>query len=225
VSEETANGTLKNRVYADLHRSIIMGHRLPGEKIDVRQLARDYGTSITPVREALQMLNQEGLVTIKPRSGYLVTQFTLKQLRDLLELREILELASVERAVTRITEEQIAELEAVYTGYTGDDDESYTRYTAENRRFHVLIAQATGNQELTEMLGHLHDRLARFMVLRRAGETMQYTHARIIEGLHSHDPGAARQAMLDELLDTRKVVLERVIQEQGDCWRLDSRKT
>jgi DNA-binding GntR family transcriptional regulator len=225
VSEETGNGTLKNRIYIELHRSIIMGHRLPGEKIDVRQFARDYGTSITPIREALQMLNQEGLITIRPHSGYLVTWLTLKQLRDLLELREILELASVERAATRITEEQIAELEAVYTGYTGDDDESYARYTAENRRFHVLIAQATGNQELTEMLGHLHDRLARFMVLRHAGETMQYTHAHIAEALRSRDMGAARQAMLNELLDTREVVLERVIQEQGDSWHLDRQKT
>jgi DNA-binding GntR family transcriptional regulator len=224
VLKEAGNSTLKNKIYVELRSSIIMGHRLPGEKIDVRQLAQGYGTSITPVREALQMLNQEGLVTIKSHSGYLVTQLTLKQLRDLLELREILELASVERAATRITEDQIAELKAVYAGYTGDDDESYARYTAENRRFYVLIARATGNQELAEMLGHLHDRLARFMVLRRAGETMQYTRAHIVEALHSRDVGKARQAMLNELLDTRQVVLERVIQEQGDSWQLDRRK-
>jgi DNA-binding GntR family transcriptional regulator len=223
VSKDAGYSTLKNKIYIELRRSIIMGHRLPGEKIDVRQLARGYGTSITPIREALQMLNQEGLVTIKFHSGYLVTQLTLKQLRNLLELREILELASVERAVTRITEDQIVELKAVHAGYTGDDDESYARYTAENRCFHVLIARATGNQELAEMLGHLHDRLARFMVLRRAGETMQYTHVRIVEALNSGDVGEARQAMQDELLDTRQVILERVIQAQEDSWHLDRR--
>jgi DNA-binding GntR family transcriptional regulator len=220
VSGEIGDGTLKDRVYAELRRSIIMGHRLPGEKIDIRQIAQQYGTSITPIREALQMLDQEDLVTIKPHSGYLVTRLNLRQLRDLMELREILELAAVERAAGQITDGQLRELEQVHSGYTGNDDESYTRYTAENRRFHVLIALAAGNQELAEMLGHLHDRLARFMVMRRAGETMQYTHARIVEALRSHDPAAARQSMLSELAETREFVLTCVIQEQGDAWHL-----
>jgi len=199
---------------------VITGHRLPGEKIDVRELARRYGTSITPIREALQMLHQEGLVTIKPHVGYLVTQVTLKQLRDLMELREILELAAVERAASRITGQQLQDLEGVYAGYTGDDDESYARYTAENRTFHCAIAQATGNQELTEVLGHLHDRLARFMVLRHAGETMNLSHARIVDALRAHQADEACRAMRDELTETHEIVLERVIQEQGDYWSL-----
>jgi DNA-binding GntR family transcriptional regulator len=220
VSREAGDGTLKNRVYADLRRFIIMGHCLPGEKIDARQMARQYATSITPVREALQMLHQEGLVTIKPHSGYLVTQLTLKQLRDLMELREILEVSAVERAAESISRAQIEELEAVHAGYSGDDDKSYARYTAENRRFHYLIAQAAGNVELAGTLGHLHDRLARFMVLRRAGETMQSSHTRIIDALRAHDGERARQAMLDEVRETREIVLSYVIQELGDSWPL-----
>ncbi len=224
MSEESWNGTLKNRIYADLRRSIIMGRRVPGEKIDAREIARHYGTSITPVRESLQMLHQEGLVTIKPHSGYLVTQLTLKQLRDLMELREILEVAAAERAAGRISGAQLKELERVSAGYTGDDDESYARYTAENRTFHCLVAQAAGNQELAEILGHLHDRLARFMVLRQAGETMSSSHAHILQALRAGDAGAARQAMLDEMSETHDIVFERVIQEQGDSWRLRQRK-
>ncbi len=224
LEESWNNGTLKHRIYADLRRSVIMGRRLPGERIDARELARHYGTSITPVREALQMLHQEGLVTIKPHVGYLVTQVTLKQLRDLMELREILELAAVERAASRITSQQIQELEEIFAGYTGDDDESYARYTAENRTFHCAIAQATGNQELTDVLGHLHDRLARFMVLRHAGETMQYSHARIVEALRAHRADEACRAMRDELTETHEIVMERVIQEQGDYWSLGGRK-
>ncbi|MDD3825991.1 MAG: GntR family transcriptional regulator [Anaerolineae bacterium] len=224
AEESWNNGTRKHRIYADLRRSVIMGRRLPGERIDARELARRYGTSITPVREALQMLHQEGLVTIKPHVGYLVTQVTLKQLRDLMELREILELAAVERAASRITSQQLQELEEIYAGYTGDDDESYARYTAENRTFHCAIAQATGNQELTDVLGHLHDRLARFMVLRHAGETMQYSHARIVEALRARRADEACRAMRDELIETHEIVMERVIQEQGDYWALGGRK-
>jgi DNA-binding GntR family transcriptional regulator len=215
--------TSKNLIYKDLRRSISTGDRKPGERLDLDELAKSYGTSITPVRDALQMLSQEGLVTIKPRSGYFVTYVTLKQLRDMLELREILEVASIERATVRITEEQLEQLEHVHAGYTGEDDESYDRYMAENRRFHYLIAEASGNHELAEMLGRLHDRLIRFMVLCRAGETLERRHARVIEALRTGDVAVARQAMLDEVNETRDTILERVIQEEGAFWRLGNR--
>jgi DNA-binding GntR family transcriptional regulator len=215
--------TSKNLIYRELRRSIIVGHRKPGERLYLEALTKSYGTSVTPVRDALQMLSQEGLVTIKPRSGYFVTHITLKQLRDMLELREILEVASIERAVVRITEEQLEQLKHVHAGYTGDDDESYDRYMDENRRFHYLIAQASDNQELAEMLGRLHDRLVLFMVLCRAGETLESRHTHLIEALRTRDVATARQAMLDEINETRETIMERVIQEEGAFWRLGTR--
>jgi len=220
MSAKKVDSTLKEKIYTDLRQSIILGHRPAGQKIDIKQISERYEASITPVREALQMLNQEGLITIKPHSGYLVTQFTLKQLRDLLHVREILELACIELAAARITDEELDGLENVFSGYTGDDDESYARYTAENRRFHFLIAQATGNQELADMVGSLHDRLARFMVMRRAGKEMQQSHNRIMDALRRRDGAAARQALLDEITDSHEKILHKVIQEQGDLWPL-----
>jgi DNA-binding GntR family transcriptional regulator len=212
--------TSKGRIYKELRRSIIMGHCKPGERLSLEDLAQKYNTSITPLRDALQMLSQEGLVTIKPRSGYFITRISLKELHELFELREILELAVVERAAVKITAEYLHQLESVHAGYTGDDDESYDRYTDENRQFHYLLAQATGNHELAETLGRLHDRLARFMVLRGAGQTQEGTHARIIAALRARDAAAARQAMLEEISETRDVVLARVIREEGDAWHL-----
>ena len=217
--------TTKNLIYTELRRSIIMGHRYPGERLDLEALSGSFGTSVTPVRDALQMLDQEGLVTIKPRSGYFVTHVTLKQLRDMLELREILEMASAERAASRISEDQLKELERLHAGYTGEDDESYDRYMEENRYFHYLIAQASGNQELAEALGRLHDRLVRFMVLGRFGHELEDRHARLIEALRSGDARAARQAMLEEVNQTRETILEGVIQEEGATWRLGSRSS
>jgi len=212
--------TSKTLIYKEIRRSIIMGHRKPGERLDLDVLSKRYGTSVTPVRDALQMLSQEGLVTIKPRSGYFCTRITLKQLRDLLEMREILEVAAVERAAARITDEQIEQLEHVHSGYTGDDDESYEPHTDENRRFHCLIAEASGNHELADAMGHLHDRLARFMVMRHAGETMEAIHGRVVQALRAHDVTAARQALLDELGETRDAVLDRVIRAEGAFWHL-----
>jgi DNA-binding GntR family transcriptional regulator len=215
-----SDDTSKGRAYKELRRSIIMGHRRPGERLNLDELTKTYNTSVTPLRDALQMLAQEGLVTIKPRSGYFVSQLTLKELRELLEVREILELAAVERAAARITEDCLEQLKHVHAGYTGDDDESYDRYTDENRHFHYLVAEASGNHHLAEVLGRLHDRLARFMVLRGAGKTQVHTHARIIEALRMHDVQAARQVTLDEIRETRDAILDRVIREDGASWHL-----
>ncbi len=217
-----SDSTSKEQIYRELRRSIIMGHRKSGERLEIDDLRRSYATSVTPVRDALQMLSQEGLVTIKPRSGYFVTRITLKQLRDMLELRKILELAAVERAAQLIGDEQLAGLRSVHAGYTGDDDLSYDRYTDENRRFHVLLAEASGNQELAGALGHLMDRLARFMVLRRAGKSQEMSHQRIIQALEARDVQQARQALLDELDLTREAILDDVIQEEAANWQVDS---
>ncbi len=217
--------TSKNKIYKELRRAIIMGHCIPGERLDVDNLARKYETSVTPVRDALQMLNQEGLVSIKPRSGYFVTRITLKELRDMLELRKILEIASIERAALRITQEQIDQLNKVHAGYTGDDDEAYDRYTDENRRFHYLLAEASGNHELAVTLGRLLDRLARFMVLRHAGKSQANSHSRITDALEANDLPAAREALLDELEATRDAILDGVMQEEAAFWHLNENKT
>jgi len=188
------DGTSADRIYEELRRSIIVGHYRSGQRLSLEKLAERYGTSVTPVREALQMLSQAGLVTNKPHAGFFITQVTLKQLRDLLELREILEVASVERAALQITDERLKELERVHAGYTGDDEVAYERYITENRRLHTLIAEASGNHELARMLGHLHDRLARFFVFVHTGDEMEQRHERLIEALRTRDVETARQA-------------------------------
>jgi GntR family transcriptional regulator, rspAB operon transcriptional repressor len=220
LHEDTLVIPSKNRIYKELRRSIILGHRQPGERLDISDVTNKFHISVTPVRDALHMLHQEGLVTIKPRSGYYVTRITLKELHDMLELRKVLELAAVEKAANRITPEQLAALQGVHAGYSGDDDESYDRYTDENRRFHYLLAMASGNRELAITLGHLLDRLARFMVLRRAGKSQEVTHANIIAALEAGDAAAARQALLDDIEASRDDILDRVFEEEAGSWEL-----
>jgi len=212
--------TSKSLIYKKLRRSIIMGHRNSGERLNVDKIAEDYNTSVTPVRDALQMLSHEGLVDIKPRSGYFVKSITLKQLRDLLDVRRILELTAIERTALRATEEQIEEMGQVHAGYTGDDDESYDRYTDENRQFHYLLAKASGNNELADMVKGLHDRLARFMVMRRAGKSMEITHEKILEALRAQDLEAARQSLLDDIDRAHEAILDSVIEADANSWHL-----
>jgi len=220
MNEATVDSTSKSLIYKKMRRSIIMGQRESAERLNIEEIATEYNTSVTPVRDALQMLSHEGLVVIKPRSGYFVSTITLKQLRDLLDVRRILEVSGVERAALRMTPGQIEELQTVHAGYTGDDDESYDRYTDENRKFHYLLAKASGNNELAELVGKLHDQLARFMVMRRAGKTMEVTHKRIIDALIAHDAESARQALLDDIDRAHEAILDNIMEEDSASWHL-----
>ena len=210
----------KEQIYTELRHAIIMGHVKPGERLNVDELAGRYGISITPVRDALQALCENGLLTQKPRSGFFVPEITLKELRDLLEMREILELSAVARAAERITEHELAELDAVHAGYTGDDERAAERYIQENRRLHYLIGLASGNEKLAEAIGHLHDQLLRYFVFINTGEEMAAMHDRLLAALRAHDAALARQVILQEMRDTQRITLEHAIQQEGDSWQL-----
>jgi DNA-binding GntR family transcriptional regulator len=220
MKQPQSDKTSKSVIYRKLRRSIIMGNRESGERLNPESIAEEYSTSVTPVRDALQMLSHEGLVVIKPRSGYFVATITLKHLRDLLDVRRILELSAVERAALRVTPAQIEELKTVHAGYTGDDEESYDRYTDENRHFHYLLAKVSGNIELAELIAKIHDQLARFMVMRRAGKTMEETHKKIVDALEAHDAEASRQALLDDIDRAHEAILDNVLEEDSETWHL-----
>ncbi len=219
MPKKTGNAT-KHIIYRRIRSDIITGSKKPGERLSIDVLKNEFGTSVTPVRDALQMLNQEDLVTIKPRSGYYVTLVSLKELNDMLELRQILELAAVERAAEKITHEQIAVLENVHAGYTNEENETYSRYTEENQDFHYLVAKASGNQELARQIKHLHDRLARFVVIVRSGKYMIDIHMRLIKKLEAHDPVGAKKTLQKELDEGRRAIMDKIMQEEAGFWHL-----
>ena len=111
-------------------------------------------------------------------------------------------------------------MRAVHEGYTGDDDEAYDRYTDENRHFHYLVGKASGNNELAELIGKLHDQLARFMVMRRAGPTLEKTHSRIIDAIETGNVEAARRALLDDIDPAHDAILDDVLEGEAKSWRL-----
>ncbi len=210
----------KHTIYQRIRAEIITGKKKPGERLSIDILKNQFGTSVTPVRDALQMLSQEALVTIKPRSGYYITLVSLKELNDMPELRQILELAAVERAAEKINDDQIDLLEKVHAGFTTDDDANYSRYTEENKNFHYLVAKASGNHELARQIGHLHDRLARFMIIVRSGKVMNDIHGRLIERLKAHDPAGARKTLQKELEEARIRIMDKIMQEEAGSWHL-----
>ena len=115
---------LRDVVCKTLRRAILAGKMPPGTRLLEVHLADEMGVSRTPIREAIRVLEQEGLVIMRPRRGAEVAKITVPQMRDVLELRTVLDVLAVELACERATDEDIKEIEkaarefeqAVYDG-------------------------------------------------------------------------------------------------------------
>src|ERR1700759_3243287 len=132
------------RVREQLQHAILEGVLKPGERLRAEHLAQRYGTSRTPVREALLQLEAQGLVEVEPNRGAVVKAFDAADLLDLYEVRALLEPAAAARAAPRISAEQLAELHALC-----DDQAPVDEQIAANERFHRIIADAAGSPRLS----------------------------------------------------------------------------
>ena len=101
---------LRDVVFNTLRQAILTGELKPGERLMEIHLANKLGVSRTPIREAIHMLELEGLVTMIPRRGAEVAQITEKSMNDVLEVRRALDALCAELACKRITEEELAML-------------------------------------------------------------------------------------------------------------------
>lgn len=212
--------SMADKAYSRLRREIVASRLKPGERLQIKEWAERFGVSATPMRDALQMLTNQGLVTSRSRSGFYVTQLTLGQLKDMLEIRRVLEVAAVERAAEKISEAQLQELEIVHGPYTGQDLASLERYMDENRRFHYLLCLASGNRELADTVGRLMDRMGRYMVMYGDDEAMATNHAEIIKLLRLHDPQGAAQVIAHHLDLTQEFIINTVILSEAQDWVL-----
>ena len=106
---------LRDVVFHTLREAILKGELKPGERLMELQLASKLGVSRTPIREAIRMLEQEGLAVTIPRRGAEVARMTEKDMKDVLQIREVLDELAVRLACDNITKEEIKELEKQMT--------------------------------------------------------------------------------------------------------------
>ena len=139
---------------ADLIRQAIGDGRLePGHHLKEEQLAQELGISRTPVREALHVLQAEGLIEASPNRGATVRSYDLADLEDLYELRALLEGRAAHRAATRATAAQLVELRASCERFEGLVGASNLQaLVAENALFHEAILAAAASERLTGMV-------------------------------------------------------------------------
>jgi DNA-binding GntR family transcriptional regulator len=135
------------RVREQLQDAILEGVLKPGERLRAEALAQRYGTSRTPVREALLQLEAQGLVEVEPNRGAVVRAFDRADLLDLYEVRALLEPAAAAKAARRIDAQDIARLQANCEAAQSAGDDADAQI-ALNEEFHRIIGDAAGSPRL-----------------------------------------------------------------------------
>ena len=211
----TIAGTSAERVYDDLRAAIIGGEYAPGERLRAEALAARFGTSRTPVREALMLLEGDGLVEIEPRRGAVVRSFDPADLVDLYEVRALLEARAAGLAAARIAPADLALLEATcerVEGLTGNSARTIDTLIATNEDFHRILIEAAGSPRLSAALRTVAGIPRPFKTVfwndASARARSLAAHREIIAGLRAGSSDRAESAMRLHVLNARDFLTE-----------------
>ncbi|HYK35763.1 GntR family transcriptional regulator [Alloacidobacterium sp.] len=200
---------LTTLAYASIKRYILEGELDEGSRLTEDFFSGQLGISKSPVREALNTLQGEGLIRIEPRRGAYLRRFTIKEVQDLYDVREALEVHAVTAA--KVTPELIAWLEGsiIHTKKwlkAGDK----LRHIEEDTRFHGAIASASGNRELCRVLANIQNQiwLFRCKTYRLSSTTAPAAHRAILDALRANNTRAAQAAMREHIRLVRNRLIE-----------------
>ena len=187
-------------IYEKLRRTIVHLDMEPGAAISEKNICTTYAVSRTPVREALQRLAEEGLVNIFPHSGTYVSRISLKLAEEGFIIRRVLEIESVRRAAERMSDADIATLDAIITRMRGIlADNRLEDYIDEDDAFHAAIAAVSGFPRIWKFINLAKVHLDRMRQLSAPvpGHLAEVTeqHAGIVRALERRNPAQAEQAM------------------------------
>ena len=156
---------LRDVVFNTLREAILKGELQPGERLMELQLASKLGVSRTPIREAIRMLEQEGLAVTMPGKGAEVARMTLKDMEDVLEVREALDELAARIACAKINDEQLENLKSIRDEFKKSLDSGDVKKIAEEDvRFHDAIYEATDNAKLIALTNNIREQMYRYRV-------------------------------------------------------------
>jgi DNA-binding GntR family transcriptional regulator len=206
-----AEPSFRDRAYASLKQAIttmdIYASRDP-IRLDERQLSQDLGISRTPIREALNRLEQEGFIRSIPRKGMFIVRKTKKEILEIIAVWAALESMAARLITLNATDAEIANLRTLFVEFLGqghDPSLHIDEYSEANIRFHLAIVSLSKNKLLTETMENLfiHMRSIRRQTIgesNRANKSI-IDHMNIIEALEKRQTERAEQLVRQHSLD------------------------
>ena len=196
-----------------LREEILAGERAAGSRLPQVEISRRLGVSTTPVREALAMLQQEGLVRLHPQRGAMVFLPSVADLREHYEIRGALEALATAATAAVFEPEWAAPLEALLDEMASGPPAA--RYIALNQRFHTELYEHSGRRQLVEMIARLRDASSAYLHIYRAAEDfpvarLDAEHRAILAACAAREPERAAEATREHLRATVEHVAARL---------------
>lgn len=212
--QRSRDGRLKEELYRAIKNDILTGVYDMGERLNESQLSARYGVSRAPLRQALTQLQGDGLVEVQPRVGYLTATLTLQDVSDIFDLRLLVEASTAEKAAARIGDAALDRLDQLCSGYQPGERKSYPRHLADNLEFHRIIADASGNRRLAQVLGDAMEHMLPLLILRldrSTGDDVVEEHRAIAAALRRRDTAAARDLVVRHLEVARQATVDSIL--------------
>jgi DNA-binding GntR family transcriptional regulator len=203
---------LREVVFQTLRHAIVHGEFEPGERLMEVDLANRLGVSRTPVREAIRMLELEGLVVMVPRKGAEVAKITEKDLRDAMEIRMTLEQMAVALACERIDAEGKTKLKKACIGFREAIVSKLVPAIVDaDVVFHDVIFEATDNPRLISLAHNFNEQVYRYRVeyVKDMGyhDKLDEEHVAITNAILLGDVNQARELMGKHIYDQEQIVI------------------
>ncbi|MCY7873921.1 GntR family transcriptional regulator [Bacillus spizizenii] len=188
--------------YNQLKKMIFNGTFKPGERINETQLAKSFGVSRSPIREAMRLLEKDGLLKADDRNGFSITSLTAKDVDEIYKIRIPLEQLAVELVIDEADEKELAILEKQLEEtekaiHNGTED---TEIIHLNQNFHELFVDFSHNRHLKNLLEHVNDLIHFCRILNYTGdhraETILSEHRKILEEVKKKNKEAAKQYVM-----------------------------
>ena len=196
--------------YDRIRAAIVDGSIVPGEVLSENQLAADFGTSRTPVREALHRLEIEALVERLPR-GVRVRETSPEEIIDIYDVRITLEGAAARAAAERATELDRRRLRAAQEAMIAVGGDERERAAA-NRQFHEAIWAASHSPTLVDLLHRLNVHLVRYPTTTLEGDDRWQAalaeHEELLDAIEARDPARAREIAESHMTAAREVRMQ-----------------
>jgi len=189
-----------------LREEIQHGMLAPGTRLRQNDVARRFGVSTTPVREAFAQLQAEGLVRIDPHRGAVVFHPTVEDVLEFYEIREALESLAVGHAIPHLRREVARDLTALIDRMRRTEDAR--KWLRLNDEFHLRLYEAAGRPRLSGLIDNLRDASApyiyMFVASRPVSERSNEEHQAILDACVRGDSNAAQRAIRQHLRDASK---------------------
>jgi DNA-binding GntR family transcriptional regulator len=212
--------SLHDEVVARLRELIVRGELRPLERLGERELCERFEISRTPLREALKVLAAEGLVELLPHRGARVAGVTADDVQHMFEVMASLEALSGELAATRITDEELAEIDALHAAMLqAYHERDLPRYFANNQAIHEAIILAGRNPVLRDVYQGLNGRMRRARYAANMSEERWLAavqeHEAMLAALHAHDAPTLGAILRNHLTKKCEVVLAHLAEAQA----------